>query len=106
MKLSNYLFVLLLLCSINNASYGSQEEENILMDPMLPKTIDDLEDSDRSNEFFLSAIINDEDTKHCVINGKILSMGDRIDRCFVVRITKNQVVLIDDGIKAIKLTFY
>lgn len=107
------LVFLLILCSINVTILAEEEifedeaeSEGVLMDPMLVKYYDDIEILKKGHNFFLGGIINDKDTNDCVIDGQVLSVGDRIADCFISRITDDSVILINDKIKATKLTIY
>lgn len=121
MKLNNYYIVYLLLFSllvIENGALANSDNYNNLVDPMLPKLLNDEKikgegDKYESNavkkvkQFNLSAIGYNDDTIYCIVNGDILSINGVIDGYKIQDIQEDTIILINDSgeSKSVKVNY-
>ena len=107
MKLNSYwlIYVLTSLLFIldNNALAISNNDEN-LVDPMVPKILDQKKPDIQQNaesivpaaeQFILTAIGYNDYAIYCIINSNVLSIDDTIDSYTIQDIQKDTVILIN-----------
>ena len=117
MKLIKQLFCLFItLFSIVGKSYGGDNQSKKLVDPMMPKTMQEekKESTVPANKalevvtetLHLKAIAYDDDKSYCIINDQLLTVDDVINDYTVYEITTEEVILIDKNKKLKKLIIY
>ncbi|NRB10091.1 MAG: hypothetical protein HRU35_00500 [Rickettsiaceae bacterium] len=82
--------------------------EEKLIDPMKPKQ-EKVKNIPKKlqKEYMLSAIVDSENEKVCVINGKIFNVGSTVDNIYTItEITENEVILENKLNKKLVLTLY